>query len=117
MTFDWEGLLSDITSILTDAGFVAVLEVPGTPTGPAYDRTLGTPTLHNITIVDDRFTQTNMPDTLVRKQVRTLYMAAKGIVPNETCRVQVDGVWHQIAKVKPVSPGNVDLLYAIELVG
>lgn len=117
MDFDYAALQTDVTEILTAAGFTATLEVPGTATGPAYDPTPGTPTTYNITVVDDQFAQTFIDDTLVRKQVRTLYMAVGNVVPTEDCRVQVDGVWHEVDKVRPIAPGNVDLLYAIELVG
>jgi len=117
MDFDYAELQADVTEILTAAGFTAILEVPGTATGPAYDPTPGTPTTYNITVVDDQFSIGSIEDSLARKQVRTLYMAVGGVVPSEECRVQVDGVWHEIDKVRPVAPGNVDLLYAIELVG
>lgn len=117
MAFNYPRLRATATSLLTSAGFTAVLEVPGTSTGPEYDPTPGVPTLHDITVVDDQVMISSMDDSLARKRVRTLYMAVGAVVPTEDCRVKVNGVWHEVDKVRPISPGNVDLLYAIELVG
>ena len=45
-------LAGDVDEIIAEFGATMALRKPGTPTGPAYDPTPGTPTYHEIVAVD-----------------------------------------------------------------
>lgn len=112
---DWASVASEVSAALSEVGFPVTLEQPGAETGPAYDPTIGSPTLHTVSAIDDQIRKRDAGG-LVTETVRVLTIAAD-VTPAKGWRVQVRGQWHRIAAVLPLAPGGVDLLFDCELEG
>lgn len=113
MAENWAAVAAEVADALAEVGFAAVLEQPGTETGPDYGPTPGAVTNHAITVIDDQIRRRDGTGT-VTETVRVLTMAAT-VTPVKGWRVQVRGAFHRIAQVMPLAPGGVDLLFDVEL--
>lgn len=102
--------------LLDRAGKGVVLERPGAVSGPGWGPTLGTPTEYPLRAVDTAVQVRDAAGRLTGETTRVLYVQATGVVPAKGDRIQVEGEWHQISAVRPLTPGDVDLLYEVELV-
>jgi hypothetical protein len=114
MAEDWAGVAREIGDAIADVGFAALLEQPGSATGPDYDPVRGSATLLPITVIDDQIRRRDGNGTIT-EAVRVLTIAATGPAPVKGWRVVVRGAYHRIAQVMPLAPGGVDLLFDIEL--
>ncbi len=116
MSENWTAIAAEIEAAIASVGFAATLEEPGTATGPSYDPTIGAPTLHVVTVIDDMIKKRDAGG-MVTGSARVLTMKGNGTVPLKGWRVQVRGQWHRIAQVWPLAPGGTDLLFDVELEG
>jgi hypothetical protein len=116
MSENWTAIAAEIEAAIASVGFAATLEEPGTATGPSYDPTIGAPTLHAVTVIDDMIKKRDAGG-MVTGSARVLTMKGNGTVPLKGWRVQVRGQWHRIAQVWPLAPGGTDLLFDVELEG
>lgn len=112
---DWAGIAAEVAGAIGEVGFAATLEKK-TTTGPAYDPNINT-ALHQITVIDDAQRVRDADGTLIGQTMRTLTVATGSATPAKGDRVQVLGVWHEIAEVRPLAPGGVALLWEVELAG
>jgi len=117
MPENWTKVAQEVAAAIADVGFSATVEQPGTITGgTAADPVRGSATQHTVTVIDDRINRRDGNGT-VTETVRVLTLGALVVTPQKGWRVQVRGSWHRIAKVMPLAPGGVDLLFDVELEG
>lgn len=116
MSEDWASVAKEVSAAIAETGFLVTLEKPGARSGPAWAPTIGSPTSHQIMAVDMGIVVSDDEGTKIGNRQRALTVSASGVVPDKADRVQVRGVWHDIAEVMPLAPGGVDLLYKIKLV-
>ena len=115
MAEDWSAVAADVRAALDDVGFVATLTRPGTPTGPEYDPTPGTPTTHSLRVMQERIGLGLIDGAAVRAGDLRLMCTADGIRPTTADRVTVGAVDYAVVRCEPFAPGGVDLYYDLLL--
>jgi len=95
--------------------FEATIIRAGTPTGPAYDPTPGTPVEYQVAVIDGNINARDAAGTLTGETRRVLTMEAGVVVPLKGDVVTVRGVNYTIDTVTTVAPLGVDLLYKATL--
>lgn len=98
-------------------GRSGTLSRPGSPTGPAYDPTPGTPTTYAVSYVVDDYRNSELDGTRVLQSDKKLTMAVKAlsITPaTSDTLVETDGSVYKIIDVKPLQPGATTLLWEIQ---
>ncbi len=108
--------LIEATEATGDGPMMAVLRKAGTPGGTPSRPTPGTPTLHTISMLDDTVRLRDATGTLTGETERVISLAAIGVVPSKSDRIQIRGDWFEIETVTPLAPGGVDLMYELTLV-
>lgn len=116
MSEDWPAAAREIFSAIAQVGFFVTLEKPGTRSGVEWAPTIGAPTSHQIMAIDMGIVVSDDEGTKIGNRQRVLTVAASSVVPDKADRIQVRGVWHDIAEVMPLAPGGVDLLFKVKLV-
>lgn len=114
MSGEWAAIQAEVAAAIASVGFTASLERQCETDGPEGGAEYAT--VGQITVIDDTITRRDAGG-MVTGSARVLTIRGNGVVPQKGWRVQVRGVWHRIAAVKPLAPGGVDLLYDIELEG
>lgn len=112
---DWDATAAEVAAALAEVGFTATLTRPGTPTGPSYDPTPGTPSTHDLRVMQDSLGLGMIDGTTIRAGDLRLMCAAEGIRPTTADRVTVQGVSYAVALCEPFAPGGVDLYYDLLL--
>lgn len=112
MSEDWAAIQAEVADAVASVGFAATLERQCPTDGPEGGAEWAT--VATITVIDDTITRRDAGG-MVTGETRVLTIKGNGIVPQKGWRVQVRGVWHRIAAVKPLAPGGVDLLIDLEL--
>lgn len=104
--------------------YFATLEKPGSKTGPAYNPTIGDPTYHRLTVLEDWQQQGDQSGTVVGQALHKLMVAATGPVPEKDDRIALGVLpqnasggseWHEIIDVMPTAPGGEALMYEVTL--
>ena len=116
MAENWTAIATEIAAAIASVGFTAQIEVLGTQTGPEYDPIQGPATLTDIKAIDGQIERRDS-NGIITETVRVLTIGAVDLVPEKGWRVLVRGVYHRIAKVMPLAPGDGYLLYELELEG
>ena len=117
--------------LITKFGQRVVLRHPGTPTGPSYDPTPGTPIDVVVTLVDLQRRQMVMDQALQTTTRRTLYVADQDgleihqddlfLLPSGTDTVEVGGVtytgrWSGVMEVRRLAPeGTVTVMWEVDV--
>jgi len=123
-------IAAEVAAALREAGeavgngpMVVILQKLGINTGPEGSPVPGPPTTHPLVAIDQNIMQTdttgamsgNYGASLVGTSSRMLMVEATGVIPTKADRVQVRGVWYQIADVTIEATGGVDLFYSLTL--
>lgn len=114
MSENWSAIAVEVADAIASVGFTATLERQCETEGPEGGAEYAT--VGQITVIDDTITRRDAGG-MVTGSTRVLTIKGNGAVPQKGWRVQVRGVTHRIAAVKPLAPGGVDLLYDLELEG
>lgn len=109
---NWSAIQAEVAEAIASVGFTASLERQCETDGPEGGAEYAT--VGQITVIDDNITRRDATG-MVTGETRVLTIKGNGIVPQKGWRVQVRGVWHRIAAVKPLAPGGVDILFDLEL--
>lgn len=113
MSEDWAAIAAEVAEAIASVGFDATLEAQAVTAGAeggADDAVEET-----IVVIDDRITRRDASG-MVTGSVRVLTVKGNGTVPVKGWRVQVRGQWLRIARVMPLAPGGVDLLFDLEVI-
>jgi len=117
MAEDWNAIAAEVAAAIGDVGFdVTLRKVTIGPATP-WDETGITTTDTAMRCIDDRYRVRDAQGNLLQQSMRTLTVAVGEAIPARADRVQVRGEWHEIAEVRPLAPGGVDLLYDVDLMG
>lgn len=116
MSENWAAIATEVADAIASVGFPATLEVPQVgpldgPEGSEFDFLQ-----YSVTIIDDRITRRDVTGMVVGT-TRVLTMAGNGVVPEKGGRVLVRDEWLRIAKVMPLAPGGIDILFDLEIEG
>lgn len=114
MSENWDQIATEVADAIASVGFAAKLErqcATDGPEGGAEYATVG-----QIIVIDDTITKRDAGG-MVTGSTRVLTIRGNGVVPQKGWRVEVRGQWHRIAKVQPLAPGGIDLLFDLELEG
>ena len=126
--FDYDSIRDSVViPQIAKFGKEAVLTQPGTPTGPDYDPTPGTPTEYTVKVLEtgppgSGFTIMNQPGGLVREVDRWFMMSVEpdpveGIPDPDLNGVltvpKVAGVDIQVISLDPIQPGPVILFWRV----
>lgn len=114
MSEDWAAIQAEVADAIASVGFTATLERQCETDGPEGGAEYAT--VGQITVIDDTITRRDAGG-MITGSTRVLTIKGNGTVPEKGWRVKVRGVVHRIAKVKPLAPGGVDLLFDLELEG
>lgn len=113
MAENWAAIAAEISEAIASVGFAATLRQAGTASGPEYDPTFGADVDVSVTVIDDQIRRRDVGGT-VTETVRVLTMGAQ-VIPEKGQLVIVRGETLRIAKVMPLAPGGVDLLFDCEV--
>lgn len=114
MAEDWVGIAAEVATALQEVGFTATLTRPGTPTGPEYNPTPGTPQTFTVTLMQDTISLGMIDGSVVRAGDKLVMMAAEGVVPTTADTITLGSVM-QVVRVEPFAPGGEDLFYEVLL--
>lgn len=114
MSENWSAIAVEVADAIASVGFAATLERQCPTDGPEGGAEYAT--VGQITVIDDQITRRDAGG-MVTGSTRVLTIKGNGVAPQKGWRVQVRGVTHRIAAVRPLAPGGVDLLYDLELEG
>ena len=106
----YDRLLSTATRLIGQYGKDATLTKPGTPTGPEWNPTPGTPTDYTVKLVETGYSLTNRDATLIERGDKMLLIEA-AVEPALEDSITVDGSVLRLIDVQPLNPGGVVLLY------
>lgn len=130
MSEDWASVAVEVEAAIksigtTDAGYVCTLRRPGTPTGPAYDPTPGTPSYFEFAVLSENEQIRDASGSLVGQKRRMLTVSgAAGVVPSKNDMIAVgvaeadidaNTLFEEIIDVDPLSPAGVAVLYELTL--
>ena len=126
MPEDWNALAAEVAADIAEDGFPSTLRKPGVggPTSPHDATPEPSPTLHELTGIEDNKEIREQSGTVIGETRRTLYVNATGATPEEDDEIAVGvqladvtsaTVFDTIVAVRPVSPGGVALLYELDL--
>ena len=124
--FDYAEARAVATELIAEFGAPAVLRKAGAPTGPAYDPTPGTPTFHQITVVDLEQRLKDREGSLIGETTRTLYIAAEGVEPAKADRVMLGATaagmtdaaftgWFEIGETRRLAPAGTLVMVEADL--
>lgn len=114
MAEDWDAIAVEVSDAIDEIGFSAALERQCEQSGPDGGDEYAN--VGYVTVIDFDIEKRDASG-MVTTNVRTLMMKGNGITPAKGWRINVRDEWHRIAKVKPLAPGGVDLLFELELEG
>lgn len=95
--------------------FEATIFRAGTPTGPDWNPTPGTPVEYLVAVVDTNIRVRDAAGTFTGETRRALLMEAGVVVPLKGDVIRVRGVDHRVDEVQTVAPLGVDLMYRVLL--
>ena len=115
MAEDWQAIAADVAAAIGDVGFEVTLRKRTAGPSTPWDTTAVTTADTVIRCIDDRYRVRDAQGNLLQQSMRTLTVAVGGAIPAKADQVQVRGDWFEIAEVRPLAPGGVDLLYDVDL--
>ncbi|MDZ7904605.1 MAG: hypothetical protein U5N55_01565 [Cypionkella sp.] len=115
MPENWNAIASEVAAAIGDVGFAVTLRKRTSGPATPWDATGVTITDSELAVVDDRYRVFDAAGNLLQRSIRTLIVAAGDAIPARADQVQVRGEWFEIAEVRPLAPGGVDLLYEVDL--
>lgn len=125
--FDYAEARTVATELITEFGAPAVLRKAGAPTGPAYYPTPGTPTFHQVIVVDLEQRLKDREGALIGETARTLYIAAEGVEPAKADRVMLGETaagmtdatfsgWFEIGEIRRLAPAGTLVMVEADLI-
>lgn len=125
MKFDYAATAATAARLIDKFGRRAYLRKRGEQTGTAYDPAIDADMDHPITVVDLDRRIRDRDGTLIEGAGRSLIVSTDGlefVTPEKGDAVMIGpGVYpetmqaHEIAEVRPLSPGGVVVIYEIDL--
>ena len=112
---NWDSTIAEVGAALAEVGFAVTLRKAGTPTGPDWNPTPGTPTNHQLFALQEFNQVRDRSGTLTDQVQRTLTVSATGVEPKQGDEIQVNGDWLEILAVRPLAPGGEALLYECDI--
>ena len=115
MTFDYASLRDNtVEPLITQFGKAATLTQPGTPTGPEYDPTPGTPIEYAATVLEKNFTLHDKSGGLVQEDDRKFIMSTSGDpAPSLKGTLTIGGTTLQVVSLEPLQPGAIVMLWRV----
>jgi hypothetical protein len=115
MDFDYEKIRDTVAEPQIAAfGRDATLTQPGTPTGPDYDPTPGTPIVFPVKVVTKRFSMYEKQGALVQENdVRFLMSTDGDPAPDLKGTLTVGSDILQVVDLEALSPGSVSVLWYV----
>lgn len=114
MTFDYARARATAERLIAKFGQdVTLIQITnaGTEWAPKHAETLTT-----IKAVDLSEQQRDASGTLIGQVRRTLYISASAsVTPGKGDKVMINGIEHEIAEVRPLAPGGVDVFWEADL--
>jgi hypothetical protein len=117
MAEDWNAIASEVAAAIGEVGFEVTLRKVTVGPATPWDEAGVTTTDTALRCIDDRYRVRDAQGNLLQQSMRTLTVAVGAVMPAKADRVLVRGAWHEIAEVRPLAPGGVDLLYDLDLMG
>lgn len=119
MSVEWDEIVADAAAAIEEVGFAATLLRPGVKSGPESNPTIGAPVQVPVTIIKISLDRLRRAGTLVEGTKAAYLLAAEGLSPEPSTKdkLSVDGMTKTVLEVSEVSPGNVDILYTLQVAG
>jgi len=114
---DWSAIAAEVAAAIGDVGFEVTLRKKTAGPSTPWDTTPVETDDTAMMCIDDRYRVRDAQGNLLQQSMRTLTVAVGDAIPAKADRVLVRGAWHEIAEVRPLAPGGVDLLYDVDLMG
>lgn len=81
MSENWTAIAKEVDEALASVGATAHIIRAGTPKGPAYNQTPGTPAMYPVTVVYGKWSANQIDGTLIRTDDQKVTVSAVGFVP------------------------------------
>lgn len=118
MSFDYSKSQATALRLITKFGTTATIIRAGTPTGPDYNPTPGTPVEYACTVVYDQWRADQIDGTLIQQGDLKILVAASGLAidptPADTFK-DGDGKEYAIINVMPLKPGGVVVMHEMNV--
>lgn len=115
--YNYGRLKSTADRLIAKYGRTGTLRRPGTPTGPTYDPTPGTPADYAVTYVVEDYRNGEVDGARILQSDKRLHMAVASLAvtpKTSDTLVETDGSVYKIIDVKPLQPGAATLLWEIQ---
>jgi hypothetical protein len=85
------------------------------PTGAPYDSQIGTPDLHDVTVIQTTFKEDNNRGTLVQETDVLFLVSTEGLAvdPELADRIIANGDTYQVVRIDPLMPGSTVVLWSV----
>lgn len=116
--FDYSRPLATANRLIARFGQDGFVQRPGTPTGPAYDPTPGTPVDHAARFAVLEYTSRDIDGTRILATDKMVYLAVGALTIEPTTSdllVEADASIYKIIDVKPLKPATTVLFYQIQV--
>jgi hypothetical protein len=118
MTFDYSRMVATSNRLIERFGQLGSIQRPGTPTGPSYNPTPGTPTSHAARFVITAYSSREVDGTRILTSDKKALISPGSLSIDPTMTdllIEADGASWKIVDVETLRPAGTTLLYTAQV--